>query len=317
MHMSGSPNATHDLPRMLASGRWIHRDGKLIVVSEVANPGIRDVLASHNDHVYESLHFTVFSLGEAIVVLHRLESDEIDNDLAELIAGELVRPKHVSIPRAFERCFAGVVLSSAPDHRDAWRVFYDNTLSRLEQVASGAYPGHDNPGPVSVFGRIYEHARGLVVGSSLLDVGTCFGFFPLLLQRLDPKIDAMALDVSAPTLELARDAAASRNDAGTVAFVCGDACSLPFDNRSFDTVTALHLLEHLESSSASRALEEMCRVARRRVTVAVPMEEEPDPAYDHVQRFDRGSLIDLAEKTGWRCSFEDYLGGWVVLEPHE
>ena len=59
----------------------------------------------------------------------------------------------------------------------------------------------------------------------------------------------------------------------------------------------------------------MCRVARRRVIVAVPMEEEADPAYDHVQRFDRESLIKLAQKTGWSCGFEDYLGGWVVLEP--
>lgn len=306
----------HVLPRVLASGRWIHAGGELIVASEVANPGIRNVLASQAALVYESPHFAVFSLGDAIAVLHRLEPAEIDNDLAELVAGELVRPGHVTIPRAFERCFAGVVLSSAPSSREAWRVFYDNTLSKLQQVVSGSYPGRDS-GPVAVFGRIYQHARALVAGSSLLDVGTCFGFFPLLLQRLDAQINLVALDVSAPILELARDAAGSRHHIGTVTFVCGDACSLPFASGSFDTVTALHVLEHLTPSSASRTLQEMCRVARHRVIVAVPMEEEPDPTYDHVQRFDRDSLINLGEKTGWRCSFEDYLGGWVVLEPHE
>ena len=313
MGTPGSPNATPALPWGLASGRWIHGDGELVVASEVANPGLRSVLASQVDHVYESPHFAVFSLDDAIVVLHRLEPAAIDNDLAELVAGELIRTGHVAIPRAFERCFAGVVLSSAPSSREAWRAFYDNTLSKLRL---GSYPGRDS-GPVAVFGRIYEHARERVVGSSLLDVGTCFGFFPLLLQRSEPRIDITALDVSAPMLELARDAAASRHHAGTVTFACGDACSLPFASDSFDTVTALHLLEHLEPSSASRALQEMCRVARLRVIVAVPMEEEPDPAYEHVQRFDREDLIKLGEKTGWRCGFEDYLGGWVVLEPHE
>lgn len=304
----------HAVPRVLASARWIHVDGGLLVVSEVANPGIRDVLASQAALVYVSPHFAVYALGDTIVVLHRLEPAEIDNDLAESVAGELVRPGHVAIPRAFERCFAGVVLSSAPGPREAWRAFYDNTLSKLQQVASGSYPGPDS-GPVAVFGRIYEHARALVAGSSLLDVGTCFGFFPLLLQRWDPQLAVVALDVSAPILELAKDVAGSRQRGGTVTFVRGDACSLPFANRSFDTVTALHVLEHLAASAASQALQEMCQVARRRVVVAVPMEEEADPAYDHVQRLDREALITLGEETGWRCGFEDYLGGWVVLEP--
>jgi hypothetical protein len=305
---------------VLASGRWVHEDGELVVASEVANPGIRGVLASQATHAYghayESPHFTVFSLDDAIVVLHRLESAAIDNDLAELVAGELVRPGHVPVPRAFERCFAGVVLSSASGPREAWRAFYDNTLSKLQQVASGSYPGRDS-GPVAVFGRIYQHARALAAGSSLLDVGTCFGFFPLLLQQSAPQLSVVALDVSAPILELARDAAVFRPRGGTVEFVCGDACSLPFAGRSFDTVTALHVLEHLAPSSASRTLQEMCRVARCRVIVAVPMEEKADPAYDHLQKFDRESLIKLGEKTGWRCSFEDYLGGWLVLEPHQ
>lgn len=299
---------------MPLSGERVHVDGELVVASELVNPGLRDRLIRQAARVYESLHFTILSLDEATVVLHRLRLAEIDNDLAEVVAGELVRTGHMAIPHAFERCFAGVVLSSAPSPREAWRAFYDNTLSKLQLVASGSYADHDYR-PIAVFGRIYGHARGLVAGSSLLDVGTCFGFFPLLLQRSEPQLDVTALDLSAPILELARDAAVSRHHTKTVTFVQGDARDLPFADGSFDTVTALHVLEHLELPSASRALREMCRVARRRVVVAVPLEEEPDPAYEHVQGFDRGRLISLGEETGWRCSFEEYLGGWVVLEP--
>lgn len=314
MRTAGSHESASAPQRMLASGRWIHKDGELVVASEVANPGLRNILGvGQATRVFESPHFTVLPLDDATVVLHRLRPAAIDNDLAELVAGELVRPGHVAVHRAFERCFAGVVLSSAPSPRDAWRAFYDNTLSRLQRVASGSYPGHDYS-PVAVFGRIYGRARTLVSGSSVLDVGTCFGFFPLLLQQSHPRIDTTAVDISAPILELARDAA-SRHPAGTATFVHGDARTLPFAEGSFDTVTSLHVLEHLDPSSASRALQEMCRVARRRVIVAVPLEEEPDPAYHHVQRFDRESLVDFGEKTGWRCGFKHYLGGWLILEP--
>lgn len=311
---TSSHSATPVPQQMLASARWISVDGELVVASEVVNPGLRVELVGQAARVHESPHFTVLSFDDATVVLHRLAPAEIDNDLAELVAGELVRPGCVAVPNAFERCFAGVVLSSAPDSGDAWHAFYKNTLSRLQQVASGSYRGLGS-GPVSVFGRIYEHARGLVVGSSLLDVGTCFGFFPLSLQRSEPPIDITALDISAPILELARGVAASRHQEEPVKFLCCDAHSLPFASGSFDTVTALHVLEHLEPSSASRVLQEMCRVARRRVIIAVPLEDEPDPAYDHVQSFDREVLINLGEGTGWRCGFEDYLGGWLVLKP--
>ncbi len=287
-------------------------DEDLAVASEAANPGLRDTLALRAARASESPHFAVFALDGVTVVLHRLEPAAVDNDLAELVAGELVRPGRVAVPRAFERCFAGVVLSSASSSSDAWGAFYENTLSRLEQAASSSHP---SSGPVGVFGRIYGHARSLVASSSLLDVGTCFGFFPLLLQRLEPHLAVTALDLSAPMLDLARDADASLHHTATVEFVRGDARDLPFADGSFDTVTALHLLEHLDSSSASRALREMCRVARRRVIVAVPLEKEPDPAYGHVQSFDREALIALGEKTDWRCDFENYLGGWLVLEP--
>lgn len=278
------------------------------MASEVANPSLCGALASQAARMGESPRFAVYALDGATIVLHRLEPAGIDNDLAELVAGELVRPGRVEIPNAFERCFAGVVLSSAPDPGKAWRTFYDNTLSRLEQAPSGTHRNHGS-GPVATFGRIYSHARGLVAGCSLLDVGTCFGFFPLLLQRSEPRLGIVALDVSAPMVELAGSIAES------VEFVHGDARSLPFADSSFDTITALHLLEHLSPSSASRVLREMCRVARHRVVVAVPLEGEPDPAYGHIQGFDREGLMALGAETGWRCRFEDYLGGWIVLEP--
>ena len=61
---------------------------------------------------------------------------------------------------------------------------------------------------------------------------------------------------------------------------------LPFPRESFDTVTALHLLEHLPPRLTAAALAGLCRVARRRVVLAVPLEQRPDPVYGHLQAFD-------------------------------
>ena len=191
--------------------RWLHEDGKLTVISEAANPSLRDALAYRAELVAETPSLSVFSRDGDTVVLHRLRPAEVDNDLAELVAGELVRPGYVTLPDAFERCFAGVILSSAADAGEAWGAFYENTLAGLERAASESSSA-DNGCPIEVFGRIYAHARSLVAGSSLLDVGTCFGFFPLLLQRLEPRLEVTAVDLSQPMLDLARNAASRQGD---------------------------------------------------------------------------------------------------------
>jgi hypothetical protein len=61
-------------------------------------------------------------------------------------------------------------------------------------------------------------------------------------------------------------------------------------------------------------LAELCRVARRRVVVAVPLEDVPDPTYGHARVFDLPALADLGRATGWAWSAEEYEGGWLVLD---
>ncbi|MBD3262195.1 MAG: methyltransferase domain-containing protein [Candidatus Altiarchaeales archaeon] len=46
----------------------------------------------------------------------------------------------------------------------------------------------------------------------------------------------------------------------------------PFDNKSFDVVTALDCIEHLEKDEGKRMLEEMERIARRIMVIFTPEE---------------------------------------------
>ena len=62
---------------------------------------------------------------------------------------------------------------------------------------------------------------------------------------------------------------ASLAEVGAERRVCGSVFALPFAGRSFDTVTCLEVLEHLDDPAA--AVRELARVARRAIVVSVPL----------------------------------------------
>ena len=98
----------------------------------------------------------------------------ISNELADHIAAELVPLGLVPDGRAFERIFVDAVLSARPDPERAWTDFYGNTLHELRRADPAG------TGSVAAFARIYERALPLVRGTTVLDVGCCFGFLPML-----------------------------------------------------------------------------------------------------------------------------------------
>ena len=90
--------------------------------------------------------------------------------------------------------------------------------------------------------------------------------------------------------------------------VVGDAESLPFRDKSFDTVVLGDVLEHLDDPL--RAVAEARRVARRRVVATVPSYPDPRhrwvPTYEEVRRaFPRASIC-YYEDESWR--------GFLVVE---
>jgi 2-polyprenyl-3-methyl-5-hydroxy-6-metoxy-1,4-benzoquinol methylase len=288
--------------------RWARRHGDLLVAWEGANRNLGARL-ERGQRPVRTRSFSVFRRHRGAVVLHRIDPAAVDNDIAELIAEELVRPGLLGSPGVFERCFAGVVTSTDPVPIAAWRRFYANTLRGLR----GEDGRHRPASPIAVFREIYRHAEELVRGRRVLDTGSCFAFFPLLIaQRRDLQVTAS--DREPGSVALARQVAA---DLGArVAFRVADVVDpLPFPPESFDTVTALHLLEHLPPGLTPTALAGLCAVARRRVVLAVPLERRPDPVYGHLQAFDLRSLLACARALpGWRGEAHERFGGWLVLD---
>jgi hypothetical protein len=79
-------------------------------------------------------------------------------------------------------------------------------------------------------------------------------------------------------------------------------------------VFAVHLLEHLPRGLDAAVLGEMVRVARRRVVVAVPFEDVPNPTWGHVRTFDLADLDALGASTGLPHRVAEHHGGWLVVD---
>jgi SAM-dependent methyltransferase len=144
-----------------------------------------------------------------------------------------------------------------------------------------------------------------VGGGTLLDAGSgSFGLSPWLGERWTVTAVDTAFD----------DYGASSGFTGTAHAVVADVRDLPFEDRSFDAVVALDLLEHVPPADRDRALDELSRVTRGRLVVG-------GPAGDEALAADRRLGEVLRRQPGWLAEHlelgfptTDQLAS--ALEPH-
>jgi SAM-dependent methyltransferase len=256
-------------------------------------------------------HFCLAERGHRIEVSHWLRPHQLDNDVAGLLAEELFAPGWLSGAEIFERVFTGIVRSCVDDPLLAWETFYGNTLARIRQCWRTPEAANDlGRTPISELAPVYAHALQLIPAGRVLDVGSCFGFLPLLLAER-PGNMVTASDLSGGTMCLLAAVAAARG-LQVSTLVC-DAARLPVPDDWAETVSVIHLMEHVSPEHGSAVLGEALRVARRLVVVAVPFEAEPTGAYGHVRTFDLRQLGELGDGTGHRWSAHEHNGGWLVV----
>lgn len=258
----------------------------------------------HRDHpgAVCTPRFCASRQGDALTVEHNFTPDELSDELAVLLADQLGATGVLRGRPDFERVFTGVVRSTVDGGMPAWLRFYRNSLSALEA-------GH------AAFAPIHQRAAELTRGLRLLDLGSCFGFFPLRMSR--DGFDVIATDLSTPTVDLL--ARVSSHLCRPVRTLVCDAAHVPLPDGVADTVTALHLLEHLDAEAGDTVLDEALRLARRRVIVAVPFEDEPQACFGHVRRFDTAALIRFGERLNrthpaLHATVSEHHGGWLVLD---
>lgn len=147
----------------------------------------------------------------------------------------------------------------------------DGSLGDLQGPAGNTYDKYETRNPVArhlVAGFLKEvdaHVRWSSA-TSVLDVGCGEGIGTVRMAGVLPEARVVGLDVADPGLLAEWEKRAHPK----IEFVAGSAYDLPFEDDSFDLVSAIEVFEHLERPE--RALSEMARVSRRGILLSVPWE---------------------------------------------
>jgi hypothetical protein len=280
-------------------------------------------LAGQGFQLEETEHFLLARPAETnrVILVHRFQASEVDNNLVDCLMQEL--PGLMTSEQAFGHAMIGVVHSIKPhDPVDAWGIFSLNTLERLREHLDK----HTRQNPTSTIGAcatIYRRLLELKVGTSLLDVGCACAFWPVLVAERDPnaessivgvdsRLDAIHLSQNMAILTQHHDLTFLQLDLLIPQFVA--------EVGTFDTVTAIHLLEHLPKAQLPLAFQHLLQVTRHRLIVAVPYEAEATRAYGHENVFTQETLEQWGE---WcvrafdgaaRFWCEDVAGGLLVID---
>lgn len=138
-------------------------------------------------------------------------------------------------------------------------------------------------------------AVGPVADTRVLDIAAGTGRFSLLLA--DRGADVVSVDISSAMLQQARSKEHRLDPTGTIAFLRGDASSLPFPDDAFDTVIAMRFFHLVDSPVAF--LRELGRVAKTRVV------------FDTFNSYSLRSIYNWALPMGSHLATRREVTGWI------
>jgi SAM-dependent methyltransferase len=284
----------------------------------------------------ETGHFVVCRRGSRsrqVIVMHTFSQATVDEDLSPMVADELGPLGVVASPHDYGSALFAIVASTSPaavkcptcgevhlDPPTIWRTFSVNTLERLRTlIASDSVAPPAGMSHVAQFARIYRRIFDHVVGDTLLDVGSNLGLLPVLLAERFSALTVVGCDNRADAVACGADLAQTTGN-DRVTFRVRDVLAVDFGEIGrFDTVTAVHVLEHLTQGEVPVALTRMFQATARRLIVSVPYEDAAQRLYGHRQQFTVEKLrfwgdwcVDALGAERFWC--EEASGGMLVID---
>jgi len=108
-----------------------------------------------------------------------------------------------------------------------------------------------------------SHLKNHLVGNKILDAGCGGGGYVEFLAQKG--LEVTGIDKYDQFLQIARD----KGRIGT--YIQGDITNLPFSDKTFDCTYCFDVLEHIDDQLA---IQELARVTKNRIIIAVPKEDE-------------------------------------------
>lgn len=153
---------------------------------------------------------------------------------------------------------------------------------------------------------------------SLLDAGCGNGAFVNFLQKSRADLHIMAVDRSVAALKYVQTTKKEAN-----------IDNIPADDRSYDCVTCLEVLEHLPIQVYEKAIFELTRIAKQYIIISVPYQEIIEGNYTkcpscktifnydlHMRNFDDHRIKHLLDKYNFSCLSSQHLGMSVHYKGH-
>ncbi len=315
--------------KRVASTKEGVRVGNLIVLAQPDREALNEYkqhLLDKSYQVNETAHFVICRQpsSNTVILMHLFKPEEVNADLICFIENELPFSGIIPTAREFGATLFAVLASMHPAPRNQqaiWLNFCLNSLNSLrDQIAHPLQSAPAKDSYIGPFAAIYRRIFELITGQSLLDVGCSFGFLPVLLAEHYPHAHITGCDNNPDAITFSTNLATATN-AHSVTLTLLDVLAEDFPKReNFDTVTAIHLLEHLTEQDMPVALTHLLQVTGKRLLIAVPYEEEAQGLYGHQQVFTPVKLRfwgnwcieQLKGKGQYWC--EEVMGGMLVLE---
>jgi SAM-dependent methyltransferase len=304
------------------------RVGKVIVLAQhdrIALLEQKQRLAARGYRVSATRHFVVCQKPTThhTVLLHTFGQAEIDADLICFIEDEL--PSFGIMPTAqdFGATLFAVLASTFPAPRDQrliWRHFCCNSLIKLRDHIDHPRSALHEVSYLAPFATMYRRILDLSIGDTLLDVGCSFGFLPVLMSERDPDMRILGCDKNPDAIDFSTDLA-EVSGVGHVAFALHDVLDATILGLgTFDTVTAVHLLEHLPERDVALAFTHLLHLTAKRLIIAVPYEQQARTLYGHQYVFTKEKLQQWGQwclnslQGAGRFWCEEVAGGMLIIE---
>ncbi len=302
--------------------------GNFIVINgyQINLTSLKESFQQGSYTTHETPHFLLFTRSKApsTILVHWFAPEEITADIAHYFVQELKPFGIITHSDQLGELFTGVVSGSLfpGDVRRAWNYFGANTLQRLQVFLSSAIPpAIPDYGTLGAAATLYQRVAEMCVGDRLLDAGCKGGFLSLLLAERRPFVaTAVGVDIDADAFTLGRQLA-EEHGLTNVRYIQADLRAKDFPAiGQFDTVTILHVLEHLTEEDMYLVLTNLLIVMQHRLIIAVPYEDDTEVAYGHLQTFSNKKLNVVGEwclqhmQGQGRIWCEDILGGLLLVE---